>query len=807
MCFIKKLPTIAILFLIFALNNSFAQIKSITGTVIDSVSKEKLPGVNILLIEKKDGKVYSGMASDQNGKFIFKNIKEKNLSLKLSMIGYQTKNIDKLEAKSNLEFGQILLSPSAVMLNSVEVKGQRQMIEYQSDKTIINIDKVPGNNSSVSDALKNTGLVDVDPSTKKISIRGSNAVNIKIDGKPLTMAADELLSQMPASYVDKVEISTVPSAKDDPEGEGGIINIITKKNASDNYNGSVNLYGSTQHMGFGSAMFNYKKNSFNFSSALLGYLGEMNVTNNSDRINYNSNSLYYINNKGESSTHGNMKGVRISMDYDLDTVNTISVSGSYYKMDYNNENTAFADNFSSSYFDVYNYVQKNNGDYNNNFINYSAYYRNKINNKGCELTSDIYFMKQDNKNNSDMNTDYNYMVLYPTLQNNNRNDVNKTIIFKLDYVNPTENSGKFEAGYWLTYRNRQNDYRNTNYSYLQSIWNDSLGLSNIFKYREIIHSSYLTYSNKVYIFDAKAGLRLEQTLVEGNQEMTNQIFDNDYLSLFPSLSISYKITDKYQISFNAARRISRPQMDQINPFVIVYGPNNIFRGNSQIGPTYTNIYELALSSYLKFYFSDTKGKATYFSTIEQDSVSVNTYINSKSSKTYGTELNYPIMNDPSSFIKLPAWLTMVNISLSYYHLTEEAGYLNDNYIINRNVYRITSNVNCKLWYDITASMYITYTPRIKDSRFITYSTTYLGVYLNKDLLNRKLQIGFNIGDILNASHTQSETMTSDFYSYSNNQYKYSPSVALSIRYNFNDFKMKNERNVDDGRDKNEGGIF
>jgi len=214
-----------------------------------------------------------------------------------------------------------------------------------------------------------------------------------------------------------------------------------------------------------------------------------------------------------------------------------------------------------------------------------------------------------------------------------------------------------------------------------------------------------------------------------------------------------------------------------------------------------------LSSYLKFYYYDTKGRATYFSTVEDDSIIVGTYVNAKSSRTYGTDFSLPIMNGSIVPVKLPDWFTMLNISLSYYHLTDEAGYNNDNYVINRNVFKLNGNLTCKLWYEINASAYINYTPKVQDDRFITYSMTYLGVYLSRDFMKNKVQISLGINDILNASHSQSITTTPDFYSYSSYRFNYSPSMWLSFRYNFNDFKMKNERKVDDGRDKTDNQMF
>jgi outer membrane receptor protein involved in Fe transport len=781
---------------------SFPQTKTYTGTVSDSLTADKLPGVNVVSITKEDSTVYTGAATDADGKFILKVPVSRDVFLRVSMVGYKTRDIELPETKDETELGNILLSQSAVTLSDIEVRGVKPMLEYEVGKVVVNIDKVPGNTSSVSDALKNTGLIDVDPQSKKISVRGSSAVNIMIDGRPVPMA-DELLSQMPASYIEKAEITTVPSAKEDPEGAAGILNIITKKNTSDNYNGSVSLSGSTQKFGYGNIMLNYKKGSFNVNGGFMGFMGSMANTMTSRRINNNSSSLHYINTASESNFDPNMKGFNLGLDYDPDTVNNFSVTGSYNQMKFSGKSDAFAGNYDENYLPVYNYLQISERDIDFKSYTYTAYYRRKFDQKGHELTADAYYLKQDNTNNTGMSTAYNYLAGYPELQETDRHEKNNTVILKTDYVNPSETIGKFEAGYRFTFRDRENVYENSNFSYPANSWIDSLSLGNTFKYKEIINAAYLTYSQKIYVFDVKAGLRLEQTLTEGDQVKTHEVFKSDYTSLFPSLNVAYKLTDLYQLSFNAARRITRPVMDQINPFTFVTAPNQVFRGNQKIEPTYTNVFEIGLSTLLKFYYNDTKGRTTSFTTVESDTISVSTWINSIATKTYGAEFNMPIMNGPTSPVTLPDWLTMININASYQYMTEEAGYMSDDYNISRNVYRLGGNLNLKLWYDVDASFYISYNPKQRDDRFVTKSTTYAGLSFSKNYFDRKLNISLFFNDLFNSSQFSTETITDAFYSSLRYAMHNSRSVGISVRYSFNDFKMKNERTVDDGRDRTE----
>jgi len=783
--------------------DAFAQIKTLSGFAADSISGDPLPGVNAVIVSKEDGRLITGTATDSTGKFEIKNIRDKDVILKLSMVGYNTKTIDALKEGS---LGKVFLSQSAVKLGDVEVKAQKPMLEYSLDKTIINIDKVPGNNASVSDALKNTGLIDVDPTSKKISVRGNSAVNIMIDGHPVQMG-DELLSQMPASYAEKVELTTVPSAKEDPEGGAGILNIITKKNVFDNYSGSATIYGSTGNVGMANLMLNYRKNNFSINASTFTFLGKFGGSSDADRINYNSDALHEIISKNTTSTNGNYRGYNLGIDYDPDTLNSLSFSANYGLMKFSNDNGSVSDNFNISRELIYNYYSQSNVNYKYGNYSTSGFYKHKFNNKGHEFTTDAYFTNQDNFNGTDLISHYNYTIDFPSYQMSHQSEKNNTFILKTDYVNPTDEYGKFEVGYKLTYRNRKNDYTNKNFLYIEDVWGDSLGLSNIFKYDETIHAGYITYTRKISIFDVKAGLRLEQTFAEGTQEVTNETFNNDYLSLFPSLSVAYSISPLYQVSFNASRRINRPRMDQINPFVFVYGPNSETRGNSRIEPTYTNIFELAFSSLLKFYYSRTTGNVVSFNTVRNDSIFVTSYVNATSTKTYGAELNIPIMNGPGMPFKLPDWLQIFNISLSYSYMKEDAGYLNDQYAIDRGSFRMTDYLSLKLWYDVTFSVYASYTPKTTDDRFYNSSRTFAGFSVGKNFFDKKLEVTFNAQDIFKGQNGTSKTTAPSFYSYNKYTAKYTPNYGISLRYSFNNYQQKQDRNVDDGRDNSGNRIF
>jgi len=798
-----------ILSLLFSYS-SFAQNRITTGNVIDSKSGTPMIGVTIAVYSISNQKVLAGTSSNKKGTFDIKcSFKEKNLFLKISFIGYETKEIDSLVFTNNkADLGVVKLNPSSIMLNAVEITGQKPMVEFYIDKQVINMDQVPGAQSgSVSDALRNTGIVEVDPSTSKISVRGNSNVNILIDGKPQVMA-DNLLAQMPASYIDKVEVITTPSAKDDPEGDAGIINIITKKNKLQNYNGTVSMYSSTMDVGYGSLGLNYRKNSLNIFGSANVYLGDFSRLSSGTMTNYLSDELHSQIYDGKTRTRGYMSMFKLGMDYDFDTLNSISLSGNFNKtngkMTISNYNVYYDINNIPTY--NYSTVDDGRGDFNNYTI--SADYKKKFNSKGHEWTADAFFSNMLNSTTDLLTTDYSYLPVTPGLQNSVNDVYNKTVIVNTDYVNPMESLGKIEAGYKFTMRDRKATFDNTNFDYRYGIYDDSLlGLSNVFKYRENIHALYFSYTNKISFLEYKLGIRDEQTFTDGLQEMTGEEFKTDYNSLFPSIGLSYKLNELFQFSFNAARKINRPQMEMINPFIKVNGPNNITRGNPELAPTYVNSFELKFNPLVNIYYSDSKGRPSSISTIAKDSITtVNTTINSANNKSYGFELTIPIINEPRFPVKLPDWFGMFNVRIAYNHFSENGGYLTEVYSINRDSWKFSGNCNLNLWWDINLVFYYNIALKTEDERYRTSASDFAGFYIKRDFLDKKLTLGININDLFRGVHPVNETYGSDFYSYNRTETVHNQNIGLSIRYNFNNFTNRQEKDVDDGRDK-EGGLF
>jgi outer membrane receptor protein involved in Fe transport len=796
-----------ILVLVFIINSLIGATNfyshPISGIVVDSANNSALPGVTVI-INSTDGKTIGGASTDLAGKFNISVMREDKVVIRLSMIGYETKVIDTLLSEKSEDLGIIKLKATSILLSDVVIKSTRPMVEYFVDKQVINIEKVPGSNGSVADALRNSGLVDIDQSTNKVSIRGNSEVKILIDGKPMQMA-ESILGQLPASSVDKVEVITSTSAKDDPEGDAGILNIITKSGGLGDYNGSISLTASNVNMNFGNVMLNYRTGKFNFFSNVMGGFGKMIFDNNTDRTNYYSENFYMQKSRGISNMKGFLTNIKTGFDFDYDTANTFTLSGNFYRLKYNQDINTDNSIFNNENRFLYYYLLKNTGNLDN--INYTVtgFYKRKFDSKGKELTIDAFYSNLKNNYDTDLETEYTINPDFPALQNTLNNIKNNTVIIKSDYVNPSD-IGKFETGYHFTLRDRSNDYNISNYNYMNNIWFDNLNGSNIFNYKENIHALYLMYTNNINKFEFKVGLRAEQTYTSGNQATTGEIFSNSYSSFFPSVMLAYKLSQQFQINLNYSRRINRPRMEYINPFTVYNGPNNFSKGNPNLEPTYVNLYEFKFAQFLNLYYSGSKGNPQLAETSLSDSITMSTRINMSSVKTYGLELTIPYINTPQFPFKLPDFVTFIYLRYNLNKSIQSGNYLTEDLSYSRVFWNLSANAGFRIWYDLDIMFSCRYMPNIKDARNYSYANTYLVFVLSRDFFDKKLKVSLVFNDLLNSNKRKNETFGSNFYTYSENINVNNKGIFLSLNYSFNDFKSRRERNVDDGRDKTDDGF-
>ena len=210
---------------------SFA-LQTIRGRIVDGSSQEPLDFVNVALIKDADVVPTAGVVSDENGRFELPRIPNGNYLLRISFVGYNTIEIPLKVGDKALDMGLIKLMEDSKSLSEIEVVGQGTQMRFEIDKKVFSVDQnIASAGGSATEILQNIPSVDVD-NEGNISLRNSSNVEVWINGKPSGLTEEnraQILQQMPAESLESVEIMTNPSAKYNPEGTSGIINLVMKK--------------------------------------------------------------------------------------------------------------------------------------------------------------------------------------------------------------------------------------------------------------------------------------------------------------------------------------------------------------------------------------------------------------------------------------------------------------------------------------------------------------------------------------------------------------------------------------------------
>ncbi|MGE5621355.1 MAG: TonB-dependent receptor domain-containing protein [archaeon] len=771
---------------------------SLKGAVADESTGKSLSSASVSVLKIAGSAAISGSTTDEKGNFTIENIPEKIIRVRISMLGYRTVVIESVDLSQSQRLGLIKLASAAIVMPEIVIKSLKPVIEYQADRQVLNIDRLPGSTGSVTEALKNSGVVEVDPQSNKITVRGQD-VKIQMDGHEYNMPA-EMLAQMPASVVDQAEVILAPGAKESAEGGTYILNLISKKNTFDNFSGYVSLNTSTGNSSGGSFSLNYKRDNLNIFSTAYGNYFEGRSTSDFESYAYERKSMYHQISSGKSNTYSNYGTFKLGMDYDFNANNTMTLYGTYSRNGYtanNRSGNTVMNNLGQYEYGIEN-DNSNGGSYGTLSLN--GFYKKKFETKGNELTFDLYYTALANPSDSRMNMDYSSRPSAPLKQNSTTEVDAKTFVLKTDYTLPI-NTSRIETGYSFTFRTRKNDYDVLNYSYINYDWRDSLSLSNEFKYKESINALYATYAYKLDKFDIKGGLRAENLSTEGNQYTTNENFSENFLSFFPNLNVSYKLSDLFSLGFNTFRRVTYPQIYYINPFRRHTGPNSYSAGNPKLKPYFVNSYAVSLSQYINVFYVYSTGYYTSAYSAENDSVMVSSYINLDNGKTFGVDLTLPYYNSPMAPFKMPDFISMLNVQFHYLNKRQSGKFIKEDLAMIEDSYSLDATLGLKLWYDVNMSVSISYRPATNSRIASSGSDKYLWLYFSKSFMKNKLRLNLYMSDPLAWQKSVYERKGTSFYSKGNYTFSSSRSITIGISYMFNEFQEHRDRNVDDGRDK------
>ncbi len=595
----------------------FAQGQSINGVISGIVNdnhQKPLQSVSVSLLRAKDSALVKATATDKSGKYQFENIAAGNYLLALTSVGYQrifSSPIIISAGQPVVKLTAFSMQEAAKVSDAVTVTAKKPFIETKIDKTIVNVDASPTSAGATAlEVLEKSPGISVD-NDGNISLRGKAGVIIMMDGKQTFLSGADLanlLRNTPASALDQIEIMTNPSAKYDAAGNSGIINIKTKKGRAGGFNGSVMTALTTsfyRHTSDG-ALYVMPKNqnsfNFNYRKNKINFFGNYNPNFNQGRnrllldrrvLNDNKELDGHIETETRFKFRNNNHTVKLGLDYFADKKNTLGVVLSGFRLDGRPTPVTVTKQFDANY-DLAGSMITNISN-RNNLRNFSANfnYRHVFDSSGREFTTDLDYIVYDNTLLNNLNTDFFNTANQPlgSLELKGRLPADINIYsLKSDYVHPFKNGGRFEAGIKSSYVKNDNLVEYLRWNGTEWV-NDSR--SNHFKYDENINAVYVNYSTKVKKWSFQGGLRLENTNAKGLQVSTDSAFTRNFTNLFPTAFVSYEVNKSNQLTVSFGRRITRPNYQDLNPFIYFLDSLSFRMGNPFLIPQFTYNVELS----------------------------------------------------------------------------------------------------------------------------------------------------------------------------------------------------------------------
>ncbi|MGZ8509344.1 MAG: TonB-dependent receptor domain-containing protein, partial [Chitinophagaceae bacterium] len=574
----------------------------INGTVIDGNTKT-IESATISLLRVKDSSIAKMSVADKTGKFEFDNITEGKYFVSISAVGHERGYSDIIDinaANTEIKLKTIELVPQAKSISGVTVTSKKPFIEQKAGKTLINVEASPTNTGlNALELLEKSPGVTVD-NDGNISLKGKQGVMILVDGKPTYMSGADLaalLKNMPSSSLEQIEIMTNPPAKYDAAGNSGIINIKTKKGIVKGMNGSANAsYTQGLYARFnGGLNLNYRNEKLNlFGGYNAGKYEGYNDLTIARRFYESDNTTLKGSSDQLSRPHfkGIYHNVKAGMDYYFTkkTIAGVVVNANFNDNDEDPTSTSYV-RFPSGAVD---YKIGSRGNNNRKWTGVSSNFNFKhtIDSTGREITADVDYAFYNNKSKTELTTqifdandikDGGDVVL--------RGDIPSNIDIysgKVDYIHPFKNGLKLEAGIKTSFVKTDNqvEYLRNN----GSGWTTD-DRSNHFVYEENINAAYAIFSKSIKKWELTAGLRVENTNANGHQIKSDSSFKREYTNLFPNVGLSYSANEKNQFNFSYSRRITRPDYDDLNPFVFFLDSLTYGQGNPYLQPQFTNNFE------------------------------------------------------------------------------------------------------------------------------------------------------------------------------------------------------------------------
>jgi ferric enterobactin receptor len=576
----------------------------VSGTVLDAESNAPIPRASVAVKRQRDSVLVAGAMATADGGFRIQGLRPGVYSLRVISIGYgpRIQAFTIAPATPSAAVGPIKLSRVAVALQGVQVTGERATIAIEPDRNAYRAKDIAPAAGNASDVLDAVPSVQVD-GDGKVSLRGNENVAVQINGRPSPITGTQLgayLKGLPANIIDRIEVIPNPSAKYDPEGMAGIINIVLKQNTDLGFSGGVNAGIAESDRYNGSGNVGYQSGPVTTFTSLGINSDDRAVTgiNDRERLDALVGALALTNQEIVGRDGNTGQNFTTNVDYKLNPRDVLSNSVSVNHQHSKSASVSSYEELSTGGSLLNRYSRTRDNNVTQTTFDYTTALKRTFEPRKHELSGELRF----NRTGSDDRSLLWRLPLTtpggnaPTTRIEGEDDSTdgstKQLNAQVDYTRPLATGRKLETGYKGTARWIDRDF---------VVLKDALGtgqwlpsnLSNSFNFNEQVQAAYGVVSQSVGKFDLQAGLRAEYA--NRDFKLASQSFPHSYTSLFPSGIVLYKPSDASQVKISYSRRVRRPGTQELNPFPSFFDVQNVFIGNPKLNPEYTDAFELGFS--------------------------------------------------------------------------------------------------------------------------------------------------------------------------------------------------------------------
>ncbi len=630
---------------------------TVTGIVADSSSGALLPGATVAIWNAADSTLATGAIAGRDGRFSIVGLGPGRYYARVSYVGYAVRVISGIMIRpgaQEADLGRVALRVNAARNDEIVVTAERDFMTVEADRTVYKTsDLTVSAGGNATDVLRNIPSVEVD-ADDKVSLRGNQNVAIQVNGRPMILQGDALtnfLRGLPAGSVERIEVVTNPSVKYDPEGMGGIINIVLDQRTSRGFSGGVNGAISTtnsQNIGVNMA---YGDGPWNvFGSYALNH-GNRDGSGTRYRENRVPGLTPILEQRSENNRNSLSHSLNTSADYSLGSAGTFSLSAVVNSRAADGRSTSATTELATDRAFLRRYDRDAESRDDETSMDYRLGYKLVLEPSKHELSAEVRYgreneLDQTDYTQNDFSLDGSPRDSLRQLQRTAEDRKFNEYSMQVDYVRPLVVPGsRLETGYQGKVEQIGGDYFSESLDPAAGEFRPDMALNNTYEYKRQIHAVYGTYGQEFGDFSTQIGVRVEGAYTTFDLLTSGEQFENDYISVFPSAFLNYKPSDALQFKASYGRRVQRPRIRSLNPFITYSDPQFRNAGNPHLKPEYTDSYEVSgvffgegITLTATPFYRRSTDVIRRFEVIDSSGISTSTFVNFDVNQSYGLDL-------------------------------------------------------------------------------------------------------------------------------------------------------------------------